>query len=101
MADAMLAERCAKNDAQEVKINLRARKDDRDLIDRAAAVTHRTRTEFMLDSSRQAAVDTLLDQRFFPLNSGQWEQFTAALKAPIRKNQKFIRLMTRTAPWES
>ena len=54
-----------KGTAAEVHINLRASRDDRDLIDRAAAVLHTTRTDFMLGSARGAAVDALLDQSFF------------------------------------
>ncbi len=84
----------------EVKINLRASKDDRDLIDRAAAVRHLTRTEFMLGSARKAAMDALLDQAFFPLNAAQWDAFTAALDAPPKENPKLKLLLARKAPWE-
>jgi uncharacterized protein (DUF1778 family) len=91
----------ARLDDTEIQINLRARKDDRDLIDRAAAATHKTRTAFMLESARQAAIDTLLDQRFFALDTGQWDAFTEALNAPVRPNPRFQALMAKKAPWEN
>ncbi len=101
MAHAMLAERCDEvGAAQEVKINLRARKGDRDLIDRAATITNKTRTEFMLESSRQAAMDALLDQTFFSVTSDNWDRLIAILNAPVKKNHKFASLMNKKAPWE-
>ena len=87
------------DDAVEIKINLRASKQDRDLIDRAATVKHLTRTEFMLSSARNAATDALLDQAFFPLATAQWDAFTAALDAQPGENQKLKRLLGRKAPW--
>ena len=44
-------------------INLRASAEQKALIDRAASRLGKTRTDFMLDSAREAAEDTLLDQR--------------------------------------
>ena len=44
-------------------INLRIEAQTRHLIDDAAAVLGKTRTEFMIDSARAQAIDVLLDQR--------------------------------------
>ncbi|MBT3627761.1 MAG: DUF1778 domain-containing protein, partial [Rhodospirillaceae bacterium] len=49
-------------------INLRASAEQKALIDRAASHLGKTRTEFMLDSAREAAENALLDQRLFLLN---------------------------------
>jgi uncharacterized protein (DUF1778 family) len=84
----------------EVHINLRASKDDRDLIDRGAAVRHTTRTDFMLASARDAAMDALLDQSFFKLNEVQWDAFTAALDAPPKNNARLKLLLASKAPWD-
>jgi uncharacterized protein (DUF1778 family) len=85
----------------EVKINLRASTEDRDLIDRAAAARHTTRTEFMLASARRAAVEALLDQSFFVLDAARWDAFAAALDAPPKDNPRLKRLLARKAPWET
>ena len=105
MSSTMLAEpptvaKHARRPASEVNINLRASKDDRDLIDRAAALRHTTRTDFMLASATGAAIDALLDQSFFTLDADQWKAFTAALDAPV-DNTRLKRLMARKAPWET
>uniref|UniRef100_UPI0038F68180 type II toxin-antitoxin system TacA family antitoxin n=1 Tax=Streptomyces turgidiscabies TaxID=85558 RepID=UPI0038F68180 len=44
-------------------INLRIEAHTRQLIDDAAAILGKTRTEFMIDSARSLAIDVLLDQR--------------------------------------
>ena len=98
MANALPATRC--DDAGEVKINLRARKDDRDLIDRGAAIRRKTRTEFMLDSAREAATNALLDQNFFALDELKWAEFTKALNAPPKDNPRLAALMAKVAPWD-
>ena len=48
-------------------VNLRMSKGVRDLIDEAAAALGKTRTDFIIDSSRKQATDVLLDQRLFAL----------------------------------
>src|SRR5690242_13431500 len=60
-----------RSSAADVKgsINLRIETRTRQLIDDAAAVVGKTRTEFMVESARQQAVDVLLDQRLFVLDA--------------------------------
>ncbi len=43
-------------------INLRIEAHTRQLIDDAAAILGKTRTEFMVESARRQAIDVLLDQ---------------------------------------
>ena len=50
-------------------INLRIETHTRQLIDDAAAILGKTRTEFMIESARRQAIDVLLDQRLFALDS--------------------------------
>lgn len=86
--------------SQEVKINLRARKDATDLIDRAAKIQGKTRTAFMLESARRAALDTLLDQRHFFVDGDRWSEFMAVLDAPPEENPALRKLLKRKAPWD-
>jgi uncharacterized protein (DUF1778 family) len=46
-------------------LNFRVKAEDRSLIDRAAQLLGKIRTEFMLESARRAAQDALLDQTLF------------------------------------
>jgi len=71
----------------------------RDLIDSAAAVEGKTRTEFVLESARLHAIDVLLDQRIFSLNVEQSAAFAEVLDHPPRPNDALKALMKRRAPW--
>ena len=82
-------------------ISLRMAVKVRNLIDAAAATLSQTRTEFMLDSAKQQAIDVLLDQRLFELEDDQWRAFNQALDNPPLPNNQLKKLMARTPPWEA
>jgi uncharacterized protein (DUF1778 family) len=81
-------------------VNLRLPLRTRDLIDEAAALSGKSRTEFMVDSARRQATETLIDQRLFELDAGQWSAFLNALDAPPTPNRKLRALMGRASSWE-
>ncbi len=81
-------------------MSLRVSKAMLELITTAAAIVGKSRTEFMLESARQNAVDVLLDQRFFQLDDEQYEAFARALDNPPLPNEKLKRLLSSKAPWE-
>ena len=80
-------------------VNLRVSARDRDLIDRAAALG-KSRSEFMLDATRQAAEDALLDRVLFRLGSDRHAAFLALLDAPPSANKALAKLLATPAPWE-
>lgn len=82
-------------------INLRVETRTRQLIDDAAAVLGKTRTEFMVESARQAAVDVLLDQRLFVLDPERYDAFAQALDRPPAPGPKLRSLLRRTPAWET
>ncbi len=81
-------------------INLRVTRRDRDLIDRAADALGKNRTEFMLEATRRAAEDALLDRTLFRLEPERFDAFQAALDAPAKPPMALRDLMVRKAPWE-
>lgn len=81
-------------------INLRVTQGTRELIDTAAAVVGKSRTEFMLESARQHAIDVLLDQRLFVLNAEQHDAFMNALDNPPLPNAELKKLLSSKSPWE-
>ena len=90
-----------KEDAQRrLLINLRVTPRDRDLIDRAAAALGKNRSEFMMEASRQAAEDALLDRTAFRLDASQFGSFLAQLDAPPVANERLRKLLATPAPWE-
>ena len=80
-------------------INLRALPEQRDLIDRAAALQGKNRSDFMLEAACDKAQTVLLDQVFFSLDEDRLQQFNAMLDAPPAPNPGRERLMAVKAPW--
>ena len=81
-------------------INLRALPEQRDLIDQAAGLLGKNRSDFMLEAACERAQAVLLDQVFFSLDADKFQQFSALLDAPLESNQGLARLMTVKAPWD-
>lgn len=81
-------------------INMRTTKAMRDLIDDAANQLGKTRTEFIIESARSHAIDVLLDQRVFKLDSDQYAAFRKALDEPTPPNDRLKRLMRKKPAWE-
>jgi uncharacterized protein (DUF1778 family) len=82
-------------------INLRIGAETRSLIDDAAAVLGKTRTEFMVESARTLAIDVLLDQRLFVLDPERYEAFVEALNSPPAPGPKLRKLLRRVPGWEA
>lgn len=82
-------------------INLRIEAQTRQLIDDAAAVLGKTRTEFMIDSARAQAIDVLLDQRLFELEPERYAAFVQALDDPPAPGPKLRALMRRKPSWST
>lgn len=85
---------------RDVTINIRAQPNQRDLIDRAAQLQGKSRSEFMLESAYQKAQDVLLDRCFFGLSELKFKQFLALLDAPPMPNQKLNALLKTKSPWD-
>lgn len=81
-------------------INIRTTPAMLGLIDRAAHVFGKTRTDFILDTVRKAAEEAVLDQRLFVLNDEQWQAFNAALDAPPNDNPALQALLARKPIWD-
>lgn len=81
-------------------INLRIEADTRQLIDDAAAILGKTRTEFMIETARRQAIDVLLDQRLFALDSKRYDAFVHALDNPPAPGPKLRSLLRRAPAWQ-
>jgi uncharacterized protein (DUF1778 family) len=80
-------------------LNLRIKPEERGLIDRAATLTGRTRTDFVLDAARRAAEDALLDRTVFAVSHEAHAEFLARLDAPPKPNARLKRTLQTTPPW--
>jgi uncharacterized protein (DUF1778 family) len=81
-------------------INIRISPADRSIIDRAAKLAGKSRSEFMLEASRRAAQESLLDTALFAVDRLTFRRFKAMLDAPPKPNKRLQALMRRQAPWE-
>ena len=79
---------------------IRVRREDRDLIDRAAEQLGKSRSEFVLETAKREAQTVLADQTVFYLDAKQWKAFMAALDAPPKDNPRLRDLFSRKAPWD-
>lgn len=93
------ADRSAGADAKGT-INLRIEAGTRQLIDNAAAILGKTRTEFMIESARREAIDVLLDQRLFVLKPERFDAFMDALDNPPAPGPKLRSLLRRVPAWQ-
>ena len=89
-----MATKCA------AQISMRAPVAQRDLIDRAAQATHKTRTEFMLEAATAAAQEALMNRNEFTLDENEYRDFIEKLSAPVAENEALVRLLETTPPWE-
>jgi uncharacterized protein (DUF1778 family) len=81
-------------------INLRIESGTRQLIDDAAAVLGKTRTEFMIESARKVAIDVLLDQRLFLLDPQRYDALVHALDNSPAPGPRLRALLRRAPAWE-
>ena len=81
-------------------LNIRIKPELRGLIDRAAGLSGKNRTDFVLDAARHAAEDALLDRTVLAINAKAYAEFLARLDAPPRPNVRLRRSLRTTAPWE-
>ena len=86
---------------RDAPINLRALPQQRDLIDQAAQLLGKNRSDFMLEAACDKAQSVLLDQVFFNLDETRLRQFQALLDAPPEPNPGLERLLAVKAPWNT
>ncbi len=82
------------------RLALRIASADKAIIERAAALQHRSVSEFVLASSRDAAEHLLGEQTRFRLPPARHRAFLAALDAPPREIPALKRLFARASVLE-
>jgi uncharacterized protein (DUF1778 family) len=81
-------------------LNLRIKPELRGLIDRAAQLAGKSRTDFVLEAARCAAEDALLDRTVFSVSPGAYAEFLKLLDAPPQPNDRLRRTMQAQGPWD-
>ncbi|MDX8468098.1 DUF1778 domain-containing protein [Mesorhizobium sp. VK23B] len=86
---------------KEYPISMRLPEADVAMIDRAAALRGRSRTDFVRDAAVRAAEDVLMDNRLIRMSPQGFAEFIEVLSAPAAPVPDMVELAKRRAPWEA
>lgn len=70
------------------------------IIDRAAALRGRSRTDFVREAAVRAAEEVVLENRIIRMSPEGFAHFLAELESPVVAIPEIVELMKRRAPWE-
>lgn len=86
---------------KEHPLSMRLPETDIAIIDRAATLRGRSRTDFMRDAAVRAAEDVLMETTPIRMSAAGFKAFMDALSKPARPVPAMVDLFRREAPWES
>ncbi|MCC6919834.1 MAG: DUF1778 domain-containing protein [Alphaproteobacteria bacterium] len=81
-------------------LTIRIKPAERSLLDRAAKIANKTRTDFVLDAARKAAEETLLERTYFTMAPDAFREFVRLLDEPPKPNPNLVKSLTARAPWD-
>jgi uncharacterized protein (DUF1778 family) len=86
---------------KEHPLSIRLLDADIAIIDRAARLRGRSRTDFMRDAAVQAAEDVLMETTPIRMSAEGFDAFMAAVSGPAVPVPEMVELLRRVAPWEA
>jgi uncharacterized protein (DUF1778 family) len=86
---------------KEHPLSMRLPETDIAIIDRAAALRGRSRTDFVREAAVRAAEDVLMETAPIRMSPAGFKAFMAALSGPATPVPQMIELFQRAAPWET
>ena len=89
-----------KTDRKEHPISMRLPDADIAIIDRAAGLRGRSRTDFVRDAAVRAAEEVLMENRLIRMSPAGFAHFMDALSGPADAVPEMAELVRRPAPWE-
>ncbi|HEV2531153.1 DUF1778 domain-containing protein [Phenylobacterium sp.] len=81
-------------------LNLRIKPELRGMIDRAAELAGKSRTDFVLEAARRAAEDAMLDRSLFSVGQEVYGEFLARLDAPPHADDRLRQTLQGKPPWD-
>ncbi len=87
-------------DRKEHPISMRLPEADIAMIDRAAGLRGRSRTDFVREAAVRAAEVVLMESRLIRMSADGFAEFMAILAAPAAAVPEMVELAKRPAPWE-
>jgi uncharacterized protein (DUF1778 family) len=83
----------AANLSKTERIDVRASKLIKQMLQDAARASHKNVSEFLLEAGVTAAAQTLADRRQFVLDEAQWQAFQEALDRPVQSKPRLKKLL--------
>jgi uncharacterized protein (DUF1778 family) len=66
----------------------------------ASDISHKSLTDFIMDSAYQAAEKVILDQRLFMVSEEIFQKFSDLLDRPTQENEGLNNLFFSPSPWD-
>ena len=85
---------------KEHPLSMRLLKADIDMIDHAARLRGRSRTDFIREAAVRAAEAAILDQSPVRMSAAGFQAFVAALSGKPIPAPEMVEVLARPAPWE-
>ena len=82
-------------------IQIRATAEAKAILNRAAALRGQKLSEFMLESARRQAEETILDQQMFILDDDAHARLLLLLDSPPKPSAEVRARIKRKPPWET
>jgi uncharacterized protein (DUF1778 family) len=86
---------------KEHPLSMRLPEADIAIIDRAATMRGRSRTDFVRDAAVRAAEDVLMETAPVRMSPSGFKAFLAAISGPATAVPEIVELFRRAAPWEA
>lgn len=85
---------------KEYPISMRLPEADVAMIDRAAGLRGRSRTDFVRDAAVRAAEEVVMENRLIRMSPEGFADFMDVLSGPAAPVPEIVELAKRPAPWE-
>lgn len=82
------------------QINIRATDEELAIIDYAAGLMNKNRTNFIIEKAVHEAHNIILDQRVFVLDDAHYQSFIEQLEAPVQNGTGRQRLIDVKPKWK-
>jgi uncharacterized protein (DUF1778 family) len=90
----------AATERKEYPISMRLPEADVAMIDRAASLRGRSRTDFVRDAAVRAAEEVVMENRLIRMTPEGFAGFMEVLSRPASPVPEMVELAKRPAPWE-
>ncbi|WP_253255799.1 DUF1778 domain-containing protein [Legionella quinlivanii] len=86
--------------AKNSRLGFRASETQAKIIRMASELSHKSLTDFIMDSAYQAAEKVILDQRLFMVSEDVFNKFSEILNRPQQENEGLKDLFSLSSPWD-